>query len=379
MRPQAMTDPAPIEALTAEVRARSAEFEARKCVPRDMVERFRKIGVYRALVSPQFGGDGKSPAEFCRLIEEISVADGSAGWVASFGAAATYLAALPMETLGEIYAEGPDVVFAGGLFPPQPATRTPQGLRVSGRWRFASGSPGADLIGVGVVVPDDDTGGLPRMVVMRASQVIIQENWDVIGLQGTGSHDLLVDDVLVPEAWTFIRGGKPTLDEPINRYPAMALAAQVLAVVGLGVARGAIDELTGRLGGKVSIVGGAKLTDRPQAQIEVAQAEARLRSARAWFYEMTEEIWAAACAGRPASPQAVTLLRLASINAARAGADVAQAMFRLAGTSGIYAAHPLSRRVRDAMVVAQHAFLSEGHSQIAGRILMGGDGQPGFP
>jgi alkylation response protein AidB-like acyl-CoA dehydrogenase len=365
--------------LTAELRARRGEFEARQQIPRDVVEAFRRIGVYRALVSPRFGGDGRSPAEFCRLIETISAADGSAGWVASFGAAATYLAALPLETLETIYADGPDVVFAGGLFPPQPAERTPDGLRVSGRWQFASGSPGADLIGVGVLIKDDQTGGLPRMAVMPAAKIRIEENWDVIGMRGTGSHDLVVDDVLVPEAWTFVRGGKPTFDEPLNRYPAMALAAQVLAVVGLGVARATIDELTGRLGAKVSIVGGAKLTDRPQTQIEVARAEAALRAARAWFYEATEEAWATACAGEPASLQATTHLRLASINAGRIGADVAQSMFRLSGTSGIYNSHPLSKHVRDAMVVAQHAFLSEGHVQAAGRILMGGEGQPGFP
>lgn len=376
---QSTTELPTLEALTADLRARRGEFEAARQIPRDVVDAFRRIGVYRALVSPRFGGDGKSPAEFCRLIERIAAADGSAGWVASFGASATYLAALPLETLEAIYADGPDVVFAGGLFPPQPAERAPGGLSVSGRWQFASGSPGADLIGVGVLIKDDQTGGLPRMAVMPATLVRIEENWDVMGMRGTGSHDLVVDNVLVPEAWTFVRGGKPTLDEPLNRYPAMALAAQVLAVVGLGVARAAIEELTGNLGAKVSIAGGAKLTDRPQVQIEVARAEAALRAARAWFYQATEEAWTEACAGEPASLQATTHLRLASINAGRVGADVAQSMFRLSGTSGIYNTHPLSRHVRDAMVVAQHAFLSEGHLQAAGRIFMGGEGQPGFP
>lgn len=368
-----------LEAVVAEVRARSGEFEQKKCVPRDMVDKFRRVGLYRALVSPQFGGDGKSPAEFCQLIEEISAADGSAGWVASFGASATYLAALPIETLRAIYADGPDVVFAGGLFPPQEAHRTPDGLRVTGRWQFGSGSPGADLIGVGIVVKDDDTGGLPRTAVMPASKVTIRENWDVIGMRGTGSHDLIVDDVLVPDSWTFIRGGQASLDEPINRYPAMALAAQVLAVVGLGVARAAIDELTGRLGGKVSIAGGVKLTDRPQVQIEVAKAEMRLRSARSWFYGMTEEVWGDAREGRPIDPRTTSLLRLAAINVAHEAGAVVESMFRLAGTSSIYNAHPLSRHLCDALVVGQHAFLSMGHCQTAGRILMGGEGQPGFP
>jgi alkylation response protein AidB-like acyl-CoA dehydrogenase len=146
-----------------------------------------------------------------------------------------YLASLPAETLEQVYAEGPDVVFAGTIFPPQKAVRVEGGYRVSGRWPFGSGSPGAELIGVGIKTDDPTGTGLPRMAVMPAHKVRIEPNWDVIGLKGTGSHDLVVEDVFVPEAWTFVRGAPPTIDLAAYRYPSMALAAQVLAVVGLGL------------------------------------------------------------------------------------------------------------------------------------------------
>jgi len=157
------------------------------------------------------------------------------------------------------------------------------------------------------------------------------------------------------------------------------LAAQVLAVVGLGVARGAVDEFVASFGAKVSIVGGAAVTDRPSVQIELARIEGNLRSARAWFYETTEQVWRCVVDGQTPQARDVALLRLAAIQAAQVGADTAQAVFRLAGTTGIFIDHPLSRHVRDAMVVAQHAFLSEGHRQEAGRILVGGAPAPGFP
>jgi alkylation response protein AidB-like acyl-CoA dehydrogenase len=74
---------------------------------------------------PQYGGDEISPAEFCQLIETIATADGSAGWVASFGMNPFYLGGLPLSTLDEIYRHGPDVVFAGGIFPRRkPSLRT---------------------------------------------------------------------------------------------------------------------------------------------------------------------------------------------------------------------------------------------------------------
>jgi alkylation response protein AidB-like acyl-CoA dehydrogenase len=347
-------------------------------LPADIVAELRRLGVYRALVSTRYGGLEVSPATFLKLIERLSEADGSIGWVASFGVSSMYLASLPTGTLAKVYADGPDVIFAGALFPPQAAAKVEGGLKVSGRWKFGSGSTGADIIGVGVKV-EGEKGGLPRMAVMPASSVAIERNWDVIGLQGTGSHDLVVDEVVVPEEWTFIRGGAPTLDTPLYRYPSMAFAAQVLAIVGVGVARAALDEITQMAGGRASITGAPVLADRAYVQTEIAKAEAKLRSARAFFYEATEDVWATLCAGDPASLKQTGLLRLASSHVARIGCEVAQTAFMLSGTTGIYNDHPLAAYVHDAMVVAQHAFLSEGTFASAGRVLLGLDNPPGFP
>ncbi|MFK4535172.1 alkylation response protein AidB-like acyl-CoA dehydrogenase [Bradyrhizobium ottawaense] len=132
--------------LLGEVRARRNEFGRAQKIPKEIIDGFRRIGIYRAMVAKRFGGEERTPAEFCRQIERISEADGSAGWVASFGDGARYLAALPDDTLRKVYANGPDVVLAGALFPLQPARRCAGGFVVNGVWPFASGSPGADLM-----------------------------------------------------------------------------------------------------------------------------------------------------------------------------------------------------------------------------------------
>lgn len=366
-------------ALLAEIRSRRGEFSKQQQLDADIVEALKAIGVYRALVAKRFGGDELSPADFLRLIERLSIADGSVGWVASFGVSALYLASLPETTLRTIYADGPDLVFAGALFPPQKAIRTAGGYEVSGRWKFGSGATGASLIGVGIKTEDAVSAPLPRMAVMPSDAVIIERNWDVIGLQGTGSHDLVVNRVLVPEEWTFVRGGAPTVDAPIYRYPSMALAAQVLAIVGLGIGRAALDEITTMAAASGSITGAPVLADRAYMQIEIAKAEAALRSARAFFYETTEEAFATIEAGDLLPVKQIAMLRLASSHIARVGADAARTAFTLSGTAGIYESHPLARYVQDAMVVVQHAFLSEGTWQSAGRILLGLDAIPGFP
>lgn len=369
-----------LAALLAAARSRHAEFAGQTHISADVVELMKQAGVYRAMVAKRFGGDEMHPSDFLRLIETISQADGATGWVASFGFSAVYLSALPLATLDQMYADGPDVVFAGGIFPPQAAVPVPGGLKVSGRWSWGSGCHGANLIGVGVKVEGGGpTGGLPLIAVMPAARVTIVDNWDVIGLQGTGSHDMLVDNVVVPEEWTFIRGGPSSLDGALYRYPSMPLAAQVLAVVGLGVARAALDELAVLAGGRASITGAPMLRDRAYMQSDIARAEAQLRSARAFFYEITDQAFAVLEAGDELDVGTRSLLRLAATNAAHVAAQVAQAVYRLSGTAGIVAGNSIARHMLDAMIVPQHAFLADGTWQNAGKVLLGLEASPGFP
>jgi indole-3-acetate monooxygenase len=370
----------PVATLLQAVASRHEEFGNQRRLSPDIVELLKAAGVYRALVARQFGGDEKSPADFLRLIERISVADGSTGWVASFGFSAVYLSALPLGTLATMYANGPDVVFAGGIFPPQTARSVDGGYQVSGRWTWGSGCTGANVIGVGIKVEDGvRTNGLPLIAVMPSSKVTIAENWDVNGLKGTGSHDMIVDKVVVAPEWTFVRGGPSSLDAPLYRYPSMALAAQVLAVVALGVARAALDHMKAIASNRVSITGAPTFGDRAHVQIEIAKAEARVRSARAFFYEATDVAFDKLVAGDDLSLEDRAMIRLASSHAARTGADVAAAIYRLSGTDGIFTANPVARFMQDAMIVPQHAFLSEGTWQSAGRILLGFEPAPGFP
>lgn len=355
------------ERVLNEVRDRRDEFEEKRHVPKDMIEKLKELGVYRAHTPSRFGGDSLSPSEFLKLIELISEVDGSTGWVASFGSSAIYLAALPEETLAELYANGPDVAFAGGLFPVQPAEKVNGGWRVNGLWKFASGCMGADILGVGIGTSED---GKPLTAVLSPEDVEIIDNWEVIGMRGTGSHDLKVTNAFVPDEWTFIRGGAPSIEEPIYQYPSIAYAAQVLAVVNLGLARAAINEIK-VMAGANSITGAPKLAERAYLRISLAEVEASLRSARAFFYEATESAWESILEGNGVSPDQTSELRLAAAHAAREGANVVQSAYLLAGTRAIYNIHPLQRHLRDAMVVTQHAFLSEGMYDGAGSVLLG--------
>lgn len=381
----ASPDPAPSalaslspDLLLSDIRRRREEFTRLQQIAPDVIGQFRRLGVYRALVPKALGGDEKGPREFCELVETIAQADGSAGWVASFGMGVTYLAALPPATLAAIYADGPDVVFAGGIFPPQRAPKVEGGFEVSGRWAWSSGCTGADVIGVGIAPVDGEKTALPRMAVMPREKVRIERAWNVTGLVGTGSHDVVVDRVVVPEDWTFVRGSRSPRLEPMFRYPTLAFAAQVLSVVSLGIARGAIEELRRLAVDRPSVTGAPRLADRPQVQIELARAEAQLRSARAFFYDAIDEAWDSLLAGDEVSPEQTRLLRLSATHAARTGAEVARAIQLQTGMTGVYHDSPISQQVRDAQVLTQHAFMGDITYQNAGAMSFGLAPLPGF-
>ncbi|EPF69437.1 hypothetical protein F957_04008 [Acinetobacter gyllenbergii CIP 110306 = MTCC 11365] len=370
-----------LESLCQEIRERACtgEFDNQAYVSQDMIEKLKQVGVYRALVPKRFGGNEWSPKQFCELIEQLSKADGSVGWVASFGMSPAYLGSLPEATLEQLYKDSPDIVFAGGIFPPQPAEITDDGVVVSGRWKFSSGCMGADIVGVGISPQkDNEAQGLPRMAVMPANKAQIDMTWDTVGLKGTGSHDLVVKDVLVAKEWTFVRGEPSKLPEPFFKYPSLSLATQVLTVVGIGVAAAAIEEFQKLAPGKSSITGGAEIASRPVTQYEFAQVEAEFKAARVWFYDTMQIVWNEVLAGRTPSAEQISDMRLSCTHVARVCARVTRKIQMLAGMTAIYTHNPFSRFVNDTNVVTQHAFMGDATLQNAGLVSFGMKPAPGY-
>ncbi|WP_010589966.1 MULTISPECIES: acyl-CoA dehydrogenase family protein [unclassified Acinetobacter] len=370
-----------LESLCQEIRERACtgEFDNQAYVSQDIIEKLKQVGVYRALVPKRFGGNEWSPKQFCELIEQLSKADGSVGWVASFGMSPAYLGSLPETTLAQLYKDSPDIVFAGGIFPPQPAEITDDGVVVSGRWKFSSGCMGADIVGVGISPQkDNEAQGLPRMAVMPANKAQIDMTWDTVGLKGTGSHDLVVKEVLVAKEWTFVRGEPSKLPEPFFKYPSLSLATQVLTVVGIGVAAAAIEEFQKLAPGKSSITGGAEIASRPVTQYEFAQVEAEFKAARVWFYDTMQIVWNEVLAGRNPSAEQISDMRLSCTHVARVCARVTRKIQMLAGMTAIYTHNPFSRFVNDTNVVTQHAFMGDATLQNAGLVSFGMKPAPGY-
>lgn len=366
------------DALLRDIRGRAAEFGAQHYVSRDVIDRFRDIGIYRAFVPRSHGGDERSPLEFLLAIEAISHADGSAGWVASFGCTQTYLGGLPLEVLEDDIWKDPDAIFAGAMFPLHPAHYENGRYHLDGRWKWGSGAIFADRLGVGIK-PVDDTDSLPRMAVIdRQDGHVDLESWDVHGMEGSGSFDLVVEDKWVPKEMTFVRGGSLSPEGAFFRYPTISLATQVLAVTTLGVAKAAMDLVIEGAASRESPTGAPGLGDRSYVQIEMAKALARIRSSRLFFYESVERAWEVLVSGKELSHDEISMMRLSSTHLTRECAEVTRTVYQLSGMEAAYNDNHLSRCFRDAHMPTQHAFMGEITYQNAGAVMFGKDPLPGY-
>jgi alkylation response protein AidB-like acyl-CoA dehydrogenase len=191
------------------------------------------------------------------------------------------------------------------------------------------------------------------------SAVEIVENWEVLGMRGTGSHDFRVAPTFVPVSHTFsVFTDEPREPGPLYRFPFGSIAQLSFGPVALGIARHALELFEAMAAEKPVYGSGQPLASSPQVQAVMAEARVTLDSASAWFYAAADGAWDAVCAGETLDDAATETVRLASVHAAQASARAADLVFGLSRTSVIRDGDPLGRAWRDVHVVRQHAALS---------------------
>jgi alkylation response protein AidB-like acyl-CoA dehydrogenase len=366
--------------LAVEFGRRAAEIEACRKLPVDIARQMGVAGFYRLFITESAGGLEVPPGVAAQIYEALAEGDASCGWVAFIGATTGLaLARMPEAAVREVFAT-PETLIAGVFAASGKAVKVDGGFRVNGRWQWASGSCNAAWIGGGCTLIEGDktlvnSAGIPRnhMLLFRAAEVHSLDTWHTSGLRGTGSTDFAVHDLFVPEgrASGYLVKGLP--DRPLFRFPQFALLAQGVAAVAMGIARASLREFARIAGEKKRYGASVTLAHHPPVQIEVALAEARLRSARAFFYEAIETAWALAVQGASLPLEARRDLRLATTHALQASLQVVDAMYTLAGGSAVYENSPLQRHLRDVHVASQHIMVSSGTLETIGQLFLGVD------
>lgn len=367
-----------VRALLPEIKARAEEIEQAAAVPRDLAEKLRSAGVFRRYVPRSHGGDEMWPDEGLNVIEELARADASVAWVAAVGSEGpSFYAYLPAETYDKIYAGGPDIIHSGVINATGKAVRDKGGYRFSGRWSFASGSNNADYICIHGVLDGEQAGGAPatRLGVVPARDVQIDDVWHVSGLKGTSSNDIVVSDLFIPDEWTGTFAELPKLvRHPLDQRPLLARFGTEFAAVAIGIAQGALDDITDIARNKVPATSRSKLAADAVAQYMTGQLATDLYMARTLLHQVTRDDQASVPFGPPDNT-AMVIRRARLTRAASVAASVVEGCYNLSGTTGMFESCPLQRRLRDVRAVTQHYLLSSrsAYGPVGAAIL--GDGK----
>jgi alkylation response protein AidB-like acyl-CoA dehydrogenase len=364
---------ATVRSLTPAIAARSEEIEHARRLPPDLVGQLRDAGCFRMLVPRRAGGAEAELPDHYAMIRELARADGSVGWTVMIGSSApVILGLLPAETFAAIYADSPDVVLAGAFKPTGVATPVDDGFHVTGRWAFASGCQHADWF-IGHCMVDDGRSPPLRMMVLPPDDVEIVDTWTVSGLCGTGSHDFTVDGVFVPDGRTFSVFEDGGLDGPIGRIPELVFSSLAIANVAVGIAEGALAEVTTLASAKVPMFADATLAANPLFRYSLGETDAHLRAVRSVLDADAVTAWSTALSGAEFTPRLRAQLRATATWSTAAAARVVDAAYTAGGGSSLYASSPLQRRLRDAHAITQHFAVKADTLTLAGAVLAGQD------
>jgi alkylation response protein AidB-like acyl-CoA dehydrogenase len=308
-----------VQAMAPSLAARSAEIEAARALPTDVVGQLVAAGCFRTLAPRRFGGLEAELGTQLDVLETLARADGSVGWTVTHA-----------------------------------------------RWF------------VGHCVVDD--GRMPplRMMVMPIDDVEIVDTWSVSGLCGTGSHDVRAVDVFVPDEMTFSIFEETELDEPIVRIHELSLSTLEMASVAIGIAAGALDDVIALAAGKTPMFADTTLAGNPLFRFQLAEADAHLRAARALVHADAAEAWAMAIDGAPFDDVVRARFRSSAIWATSAATTVVDTAYRAGGGTSLYRASPLQRRLRDVHALTQHFGVKLDTYTLAGAVLAGAEVDTSF-
>lgn len=371
------------------LRAGAEEADREGRLPEASLDAYRKAGLCRISLPRSLGGLEADPVTLLRVQEELGRHDSAAAWLMMITAAsAWWTSRLPVETVREIYGPGPDQIISVSFGVPVEATAVDGGFILSGQRALASHVSDASWIWLTALNMQD---GQPEMAgeapVVRAcyfpaADATIVHTWDSLGMRGTDSNDVLVENLFVPQERTFRIGidhtPSPLFDGPLYRLPVMPFSAATFMGTPLGLAREAIDELVALASGKTPFSSNAMLRERGVVQSKVGRAEGLLRSARAYLYDRIADAWEHTLAGKEYSLEQKTESLLASVQVVDACAQAVDLMYSAAGSTGIYKRHRLERLFRDAQVVRQHGFVSDTRYETVGQVAMGLAPELGF-
>jgi alkylation response protein AidB-like acyl-CoA dehydrogenase len=364
---------AAVGAIEATLREVADQAERDRRYPEAGWRALHEAGLFRLKAPRELGGHEADPVTQIDVIERLAYIDTTAGWTQFVGAGTLAIpsAWLPEEGIADFMVDGRLPRTAGGIAANGTAVRVDGGYRLTGRWPFGSGVYHSEWLSGQAYIADSD----PMQVkgfAFRVEQATIHDTWDVNALKGTGSADIEVKDLFVPDKHVFDNFGPAPRGGPLYQIALPGLVANEHGAFVLGAARRAMDETAELAKTKTrGFVVPQGVAAREKFQWDLGRADVALRAARAGLVEVNEEAWQAAVAGTPIDAELQTRMRAAAVYATEISLEVARTMFRYAGAKSLYVGNVIERCLRDIQAAAQHGIVNDVSHELHGQTMLG--------
>ena len=372
-----------VERIRPVVEKFAHEAEKERRLPAPVYEAMLAEGLFRMTVPQAYGGLELPPLEAYQVWEALARIDSAAAWNLVIGSGAIcFLPFMPAAAADEVFASGPDVVFAGATSTPVEARRVDGGWRLTGQVPFASGCDRGDWFFLGALTAPEPARGeatvpgqrVSRVAYVPRSDVRIVDTWRSSGMRGSGSGDFVLEDVFLPDhrSGMLARAWHPAaaFSGPLYRLSIwQAFHGEVL--VSLGVATAAIEKLAELASAKTPARSPVLLAERAMAQHHAARARALVDAAREYIYASMASAYAASERGEDISQEMKVRCQLATCFAAEASVNAVDLVHEAAGTSAIRDEFGIERHFRDVHTLSQHANKSYMRYESVGKLLFG--------
>lgn len=365
--------------FVARLADRAEEAERSRRLPAATISDFRQTDLFRLLLPTRFGGLQAPFPELLQPIRRMAHGCASSAWTLGFYALHNWMLSLfDPRVQGEVFTSGP-VLAPAPLAPTGRGVPADGGVRLTGRWSWATGAMDAEWMIVGALIERQDRID-PVLAVLPASQVEVVDTWQTAGMRGTGSHDLVVTDVFVPEhrmvAVADIYGGTaPGAREhgaATYRWPMVPALALTASMPVLGTAERVTALFAERLGERVLAYSGVAQKDQPAAQIRLGEARVRLSALRGLVAQTADDIEAIVVSGGRVSRSVRADARLAAARTVHESRAIIADLMEAAGASAHFLSSPLQRAKRDVDIAAGHVVFDYDTSrELSGALAIG--------
>lgn len=347
MRPEDLLDRA--RALAPRLRERAFGAEQARRIPVETIEEFKAAGLFRTLQPKKYGGYELDPQVFLEAAMIIGAACGSSGWVFSVvGVHNWQVGLMPERAQDEVWGDDQDALISSSYTPRGTVEIVDGGYRLSGRWSFSSGCDHAQWAILGGVATEED-GTVRRLCfLLPRSDYVIDDVWRVVGLRGSGSNDVVVDNAFVPDYRTHAyTSGSVTSDSPIYALPFGVVFTWGITAPLLGAAQGALDEHVNWTSERVRVSRGTRVAEEPFSQARVAEAAGELDGARLQMMRDLDEMMALARDGKDIPIEIRARARMDQVRATQLAASAVDRIFANSGGRVLHEENPIQRAWRD--------------------------------